>query len=560
MKKYYLLFTPLIFAACMDNAKPVALDKEYKAYGAIQNACLEIINVETPHCEEKHCEVLPTECSEFISVLEGANSTLKTMKKNKENAAFYAAKEKYKKEKKRLKITHKHLNLVLKKRGLDAIDSDNLEEFKEIIGFPYHPMNLTYYKYMRKNLSHFKNTKKYFKYEKKYALKKYQQGYTLANKGHYTRALTLLELSSDMNNIKASKLCGDVFVSIYPPKAKNCYAKGVALGDRHMLLDLAREYEKDKMLKEAYELYEKSAKAGNFIAQYKLYTLDKKLNVTWLKKSADTGYDKAQYDYGRYLAKHNEDDLAMKYLLLASDQGYTPAYYPLGKLYFSKKSYKKAYAYLSKGDSNADSLYKLAYLKEQGKGTSRNYYTAATYYKKSQKLGKPNVQKDINRVNQAKKRLRRAQIKQQKVQAKVSYEQINAKARQRSEVQKEDARLKAQWDARKEDARRLKVQACGDEPTSSNLARYGTRIHLEGTLDHWLGKSAFVIIANGKEYLVKDDDDNARLNKGDNVNMVAVSTGKREITHGLRRSIFDDVDEAAIEKAYALNYEGVCPY
>jgi len=560
MKKYYLLLTTFLFTACMDSAKPVVLDKEYERYGAIQNSCLKIINDETPHCEEEHCDVLPLECKEFIQVLDGANEALIKMKKNKENAAFYAAKEKYKKEKNRLKLKHRHLNLLIKNQALDAIEEDDLKQFKELVTFSYHPMNLTYYNYMKKNMPYFEDINKYYHFEKKFASKNYKKGYSLVNRGKYTEGLNHLELASKMKNEKASRLCGDVYTYLYPLKAKECYLRGVEQGDDHMKLLLAMTYENEKNTKEAYKWFETSAKAGNFIAQYKLYDLDNNKNHDWLIKAAASGYDVAQYVYGMTLFNNKEYAQAKKYLQAAAEQNYILAYYPLGKLYFSQKSYKKAFAYLSKGDAKADSMYKLGYMKEYGKGTSKNYYTASSFYTKAKQLGKANVQKDINRMNKAKKRLRKAQMKSQKSSAKASYAKINAKARLREQVEQEDRRIKAQWDMREKEAKQLKASACGNEPTTSILKSRGTRVHLQGTMTHWLGKTSFIVSAGGKEYYIMDENDDARLNKGDRVNMVAVTTGRREITHGLKRSVFDEADEAAIQKAYALDYEGVCPY
>ena len=363
-----------------------------------------------------------------------------------------------------------------------------------------------------------------------------------------------------MGNVDAARLCGDVFVYIYPSKAKLCYERGIELGNTHMMLLLANEYEKYDDMKKAYDWYSKSADAGNYISQYKLYTLDKHKNLKWLAVSADAGYDKAQYDYGMHLYENRENSLSRKYLPSAAKQGYKSAYYPLGLLYYSKKEYKKAYRYLSEGAENADSMYKLGYLSEYAKGTEKNYYAASRYYSKAKSLGRAGVQKDINRVKRSKNRMRSDYAKKQKISAEQNYEQRKAQARLRKSVRQEDKRIKDQWNARKEDSRRLKAKACGNQPTSSNLKIQGTRVHLQGTMTHWLGKSAFIVVAGGKEYYVKDEDDRAKLNKGDRVNMVAVTTGAREITHGLRKSIFEEADETAVEKAYALNYEGVCPY
>ena len=98
------------------------------------------------------------------------------------------------------------------------------------------------------------------------------------------------------------------------------------------------------------------------------------------------------------------------------------------------------------------------------------------------------------------------------------------------------------------------------EPTDSALRSAGKRIHLQGKVVHWLGKNAFVVNVHGQEYYIKDSDDEARVNKGDSVNIFAETTGKREIVRGLKRNIFEEADESAIAKAYALNFNGVCPY
>ena len=171
-------------------------------------------------------------------------------------------------------------------------------------------------------------------------------------------------------------------------------------------------------------------------------------------------------------------------------------------------------------------------------------------------LQKKNIQKDINRMNRYKKRLRKAQVKKQKA----SYAQINAKARRKAEAQRVDAGIRASWAARMAHEKELKVQACGVEPSSGSLRSCGVRIHLQGKLTQWLRKSSFLVSVSGQEYIIKDEGDKAGLNKGDSVNIVAISTGKRQIGHGLRTSIFEEASEANIEKAYSLSYEDICPY
>ncbi len=563
MKKCYLLILPLLFSACVDTPEPVSLVNKFKAYDPIQNSCIKLSKDETLNKDGNLVfEKINNECKKFIEVLEGTNLSYKKKELNKNNAAYYSAKEKYKKENNRLKKQHRHLNLILKNKGLDAIEEDNLDTFTKVVNFSAHPMNISYYSYMQRHTDLFKGNKKLIKFEKKYGKKQYESGYSLVNRGKYTQGLADLLVAAKMKNIPAAKLCGDIFRDLYPSKAGLCYSLAVQAGDKSSIYALARYYEDEENLSEAQTWYMKSAKLGNFISQYKLYKLDKDkaAQEKWLKKSADGGYDKAQYEYGLLLSKNKKTQDAKKYLQKAADQGLLAANYPLGKLYFKDKQYKQAYTLLSHGDVNADSMYKLAYLKEHGKGTDKNYYSATNYYLKAKNLGKSGVQKDLKRIKKIKSRLRSHHAKRQKVQEVANLNKIKENRQRRYEAIKEDKRIRDQWSTKKAQEIQLKADACGLEPDRSNLRNSGERIHLEGKLSHWLGKNAFIVNVNGEEYYVKDADDKARANKGDKVNFVAISTGRREITHGLRRSLFEEADETAIQKAYALNFEGVCPY
>jgi tetratricopeptide (TPR) repeat protein len=260
------------------------------------------------------------------------------------------------------------------------------------------------------------------------------------------------------------------------------------------------------------------------------------------------------------LMEKNKNNEAIKYLRAAADKGEVEAFYPLGKLYFAKKEYKQAYRMLSQADASADSMYKLGYLKEHGKGTSRSYYSAYDFYKKSAKLGKKSAKNDAYRMAKAKKRLKSKARKKEQYQAVANKEQVQHNRERQRLASLEDQRIRQQRADKTKEANRLKIQACGNEPMDSVLRKSGTRVHLQGKVVHWLGKSAFVVKVHGEEYYIKDSDDEARVNKGDYVNIVAKATGKREIVRGLNRSIFDEADESAIAKAYALNFTGVCPY
>jgi len=564
MKKYYLLFIGLIIVGCSDAPEPVSLQKELKPYDSVQKSCLAFAKDESVKMK-----FIQPECTNFLNSLKVTNDALKVKKGYRNDPRYFKAKNDYNAANKRIKKQHRHLNLVLKSKAYDAIDTDDLTTFTKIVNFPLLPMNIHYYNYMNKHYNTFKKNRKYNRFKSTYADKQYALGYTLVNKGRFTQGLNKLSLSAEMGNIKAARLCGNVYYDLYPEHSLSCYLKAVEDGDTESEYNVARLYEDDKESKKAFLWYKKAAKHGNYMAEYKMYEFykegegtlqDSQKSQEWLNKSAKSGYPKAQYAYGMKLMAKNKNSEAIKYLRAAADKGEMNAFYPLGKLYFAKKEYKQSYKMLSQADANADSMYKLGYLKEHGKGTSRSYYSAYDFYKKSEKLGKKSARNDVYRMAKAKKRLKSKARKQEQHQAVVSQKQVKYNRERSRLASLEDERIRKHRANKAKEANRLKIQACGNEPTDATLRRSGTRVHLKGNVVHWLGKNAFVIKVNGEEYYIKDSGDEARVNKGDSVNIVAKTTGKREIVRGLKRSIFEEADESAIAKAYALNFTGVCPY
>ncbi len=561
MKKYYLLFA-LIFSACMDSVEPVVLKAKFKAYNPVQHSCISLMKEKIENSDGELVFVKAQEqCKVFMEGLERTNRAYVTMMSDKNSVAYYTAKERFRKEQLLLKKQHKYLNLLLKDIALNAIDEDLMEVFEKVVNFAEHPMNYSYYRYMRRHLGKFAKNEKMLEFEKSYSQRRYEEGYTLANRGKYTQALIDLRIAADMHHSRAARLCGDIYTFLYPSKAIGCYQQAVDNGDRSAMLDLAEAFYEEGDDKEALFWYLKSAQEGNFISQYAVASYPGQDRAKWLKFSANNGYDKAQYAYGLYLQEEGQNKVAKQFLLAAAKQDYEPAYLPLGSLCFSDKEYKAAFKYLSKVDDEKEALYMLGYLKEYGKGTTKNYYSAYNYYQAALKLGKQEAKHDLQRVATVQKRLHVQQLRAQQRSAKADEKQMKAERERRRLVQQEDERIKQQIEQGKAEAIRMRVQACGFEPNANNLRQAGTRIHLDGIISTWSGKNAFIVkTQDGEEYYVEDENDEARLNKGDAINCIAVTRGKREQIKGLRRSLFEMPDESSIKKAYVLDYAGECPY
>ena len=548
----------------MDTAKPVSLENELSAYGPVQNSCMNIIKDETEGMQK-----VVQECLDFAQSLQVSNDALILKKQYKNDPRYLRATRQYNGARNKLKLQYTHLNLIIKSQLYKAIDADDLNLFKKLIDFHSHPMNINYYNYMHEHASVFKTNEKYKEFQKKHSDDRYEMGKKLVSKGKLSEGLPLLEQSAKLGHKAAARLCADTYFDLSKDKALDCYIQAVENGDVSSKFEIAKIYENMKEYDKSFFWYAKSAETDNAIAQYKLYScyktakgVSKDLDKSnkWLKLSADGGYAKAQYTYGMLLLKQENENKAIKYLSASAKQEYKKAYYPLGKLYFKTKLYKKAYKMLSLSTPSADSMYKLGYLNEYGKGTSKNYHQAYGFYKKAHKLGLKHVTKDIKRVSKVTKKIDKQRREAAELEAIKKEEYKKRKREQKRLAALEDKRLKKKWASEKAQIIESRIRECGYEPSSSNLANRGTKIHLKGTVTQWLGKDAFIVKANGEEYYIEDDNDEARVNQGDHVNLVANATGKRKVIRGMRTSLFDIPDESSIAKAYALSFSGTCTY
>ncbi len=564
MNKYFLPLIGLCLSACMDTAKPVSLENELSIYDPIQNSCMDIIKDETEGMRK-----VVQECLDFGQSLQASNEALVLQKQYKNDPRYLRATRQYNGARNKLKVQYAHLNLSLKTQLYKAIDTNDLNLFRKLIDFPSHPMNINYYNYMHENASIFKTNEKYKKFQKKHSDDRYEMGKKLVSQGKLTEGLPLLEQSAKLGHKAAARLCADTYFDISRSKALDCYIQAVKNGDVSSKFEVAKIYENMKEYDKSFFWYAKSAETDNAIAQYKLYSFyktakgvnkDLEKSNKWLKLSADGGYARAQYIYGMLLLKQENENESIKYLSASAKQEYKQAYYPLGKLYFETKSYKKAYKMLSLSTPNADSMYKLGYLKEYGKGTSRSYYKAYDFYTKAHKFGLQHVSKDIKRVAKVIKKIEKQRHETAKFEAIKKEEYKKRKREQKRLAELEDKRLKKKWASVKAQIAESRIRECGYEPNDSNLANRGTKIHLQGAVTQWLGKDAFIVKANGKEYYIKDDNDVAKVSKGDTVNLVASTTGKRKVIRGMRTSLFVVPDESSIAKAYALNFNGMCKH
>ncbi len=562
MKKYFLPLLGLFVSACMDTVKPVGLENELSVYDPIQKSCMDIIKDETEGMQN-----VVQECLDFAQRLQVSNDALVLKKQYKNDPRYLRATHQYNNARKKLDLQYTHLNLIVESQLYKAMDANDLDLFRKLIDFPSHPMNINYYNYMYENASIFKTNEKYKKFQKKHSDDKYEMGEKLVSQGKLDEGLPLLVESARLGHRAAGRLCGDTYYDTSKEKALDCYMLAVKNGDATSTFEIAKIYEDRKEYDKSFLWYTKSAESGNATSQYKLYSLyktgkgvskDLKKSKKWLKASADTGYAKAQYTYGMLLLKQEDESEAIKYLSASSKQEYKQAYYPLGKLYFDRKSYKKAYKLLLQSEPSADSMYKLGYLKEHGKGTNKSYHKACGFYKKAHKLGLKHVADDIDRVSKVTKKIDRQRREAAQLEAIKKEEYKKRKREQKRLADLEDKRLKKKWASEKAQARESIIRECGYEPNSSNLASRGTKIHLQGTVTQWLGKDAFIVKANGEEYYIEDDNDEARVNQGDRVNLVANATGERKVIRGMRTSLFDIPDESSIAKAYALSFSGIC--
>lgn len=112
-----------------------------------------------------------------------------------------------------------------------------------------------------------------------------------------------------------------------------------------------------------------------------------------LKSRAESGQEKAEYEYGMELFYQERYQDAVEYLKLAAEKGYSPAAYKLG-WYFKEgvdgsQDFERAEKYLTLAaeNENEDALITLGKMYLDGDGVVQDYRKAFTYLYKSANLG-----------------------------------------------------------------------------------------------------------------------------------------------------------------------------
>ena len=127
--------------------------------------------------------------------------------------------------------------------------------------------------------------------------------------------------------------------------------------------------------------------------------------VKWVRKAAEQGFARAQYDlglmyqFGRGVERSNEK--AVEWYLKAAEQGYADAQYHLGVMYENgigvEQSYEKAAGWYLKAAEQgyADAQYHLGYMYYYGFGVEESYEKAAEWYLKAAEQGYASAQNNL---------------------------------------------------------------------------------------------------------------------------------------------------------------------
>ena len=180
------------------------------------------------------------------------------------------------------------------------------------------------------------------------------------------------------------------------------YDVAASLPDGSPEQDEIRKNAKDKILELANEedVFAQASAAWGYREGYGT-AVDHVEAVKWVRKAAEQGFARAQYDlglmyqFGRGVERSYEK--AVEWYLKAAEQGYADAQWNLGVMYENEQSYEKAAGWYLKAAEQGDAIaqYHLGGMYELGDGVEESYEKAAEWYLKAAEQGNASAQNNL---------------------------------------------------------------------------------------------------------------------------------------------------------------------
>ena len=469
MRSFLLSLTVILFLSGCGSTPNVALVPKLSHYTTAQQQCSDFIEgkSELTGQVEKECEL-------FLKRLDTANTSAERIASGKLKKS--EAKERkilYSRERNKLKQQYGVLSKSVQSATLDAIERDDVTNFKLGVAFPGNTFIDSYYTYMKSKSPQFDKDQHYLDYSRQKSEKLMLKAQRFLQQGKEKKALTVFEKSAEMGNPQAAHSTGALYEKLGDKQqAITWHTVASEHGVKASYLNLGRLYEAEGIKESALTWYLKAAKQNSAKAQYQLYSFylkeDKTEALSWLEKSAKNGYAHAQYEYAKILIEENKPAKAIDLLRQASQNNYPQASYYLGEYYYNKQLYERAYAQLKQIDS-ADSFYLRAKMLENGTGTKQDYALAYTFYTRAEALGKKGIDKDIKRID-----------------ALLSKEQLKVAAEEKKKQAEKFASM---------------IKECGKMPTASSIKKRGKQFHITGTASAPVARRSFIIYGDdGEDY------------------------------------------------------------
>lgn len=401
---YFFLFslsTIVLLTGCLPAPKPQEHEK-ISRYKSINSAC-----------KQNPPKILNTECTQLLNDLDEEKKLLDTMQAIKEDerqeAEYITLADKESTLSQKLETDNTLLSKQCQARMTEIIKSNDINSAALCLLYEENPITLEQYKYLSSYAPKFDANPQYKAYQAKYAKKMVQEGLQAMNRGDKKSALHAFKAASAAKSAEAAYLAGIIYEEKQIEKAIIWHKKALAEGVNLSKVNLARLYLRIKLPKKAKAWYASAAQDNNALAQYRLFKMETKSTSfkareeaqQSLIRSANNNYPQAQYIYGLQLLKQKNSDEAQLWLEKAHENGITDSNQFLGKIYFEKEAYDKAYPLLLDAQDKGAPNYMLAVMYENALGVNKNSVLAYQHYKTAHELAYGNYVADMKRVQKS---------------------------------------------------------------------------------------------------------------------------------------------------------------
>ncbi len=333
MSPYLFLFSVFIasvFTACTPSPE-IPFSAELSQYAEARHRCEEMrMEITVPDALEKECRL-------FLNRLDKANALdYKIAHFNDDNPdpnakpkpEYILLQTEGHRQHLKSKLDYQELIDTLNRVSVAAIANDELADVELTLTFSETEFTKQHYLYYKSYAPRFDADPRYLAFEKRYAKELLEEGLAFLSRGDKHNALKRFKKAAALHSAQAEYLAGIVYEAKHIDKSIEWHTKAQEHGIKEARLHLARLYKRKNEPKEALKWYLMAAEEGDAYAQFVLYE-------QYIKSTSE-----------------KTEEIADRWLKRSAENGYPPAEYAYAERLLKEKKRAEGKRWLLKAKAH----------------------------------------------------------------------------------------------------------------------------------------------------------------------------------------------------------------